>query len=93
MNLQPVMCNFSDQSSTAFNVLLKCLKCGKNKKPFQMLADLDGVAFVAYYCRDCNEPYLSFPNDLAEKLRSVDKIFEIQKDKINELVHLLGKVN
>ena len=61
MNLQPVTCNYQDQFSAAFNVLLKCLKCGKHKKPFQMLADLDGEPFVAYYCKNCEESYLRFP--------------------------------
>ncbi len=67
MKLRPVICDFSAQNSLTFNTLLRCLQCGQRKKPFQMLADLNGEAFIAYYCMNCNEPAKKFPDENDQK--------------------------
>jgi Pyruvate/2-oxoacid:ferredoxin oxidoreductase delta subunit len=39
----------------AANITLICLGCGKHAPAKEMYADLDGEAFVAYYCNGCAE--------------------------------------
>lgn len=44
---------FRDKSAGAHNVAVTCLKCGSRHHLSDMLCDLDGPAFRAYYCPQC----------------------------------------
>jgi late competence protein required for DNA uptake (superfamily II DNA/RNA helicase) len=48
VNLQPVT-----RSSSGREVLLRCVRCHHWHTETEMVADLDGAAFVDYYCPEC----------------------------------------
>lgn len=56
-------------STGANPVNLRCLCCGRTFRSDGGYADLEGPAFIAYYCGDC-APRVS-PGDFSEFLRSL----------------------